>query len=190
MKKTIMLSLALLGVIFLAGCGQQQPVQQSNNISSDQEAYSSDNLGISFQYPKGWYVKENKEIGDGYSVLISNVDVVEGMNKGNVPSDFQQVWISTWEQEVGVEKENNVKNGKPDGREIFGSVSASVINNNGIMINVYEYKTVGGATLEAFWVDKSGKKYYATNSTEVGETNQQKMVENLKEILSTIKFTK
>jgi len=106
-----------------------------------------------------------------------------------MPSNFQQVWISTWEQEVAAEKESNVKAGNPDGREFGGSLISDKIDRNGFVINTYEYATIGGPTLQAFWSDKNGKRYYATNSTEIGQENQQMMVENLKLILSTVDFT-
>lgn len=222
MKKVLAISSVMLGVVFLAGCGQQplsqtqpttpapvtqapaqpivaqpapiatQPVEnqptsidQPGNNDVNSRIYTSNNLGISFQYPKGWFVREDR---DDSRVYIENTQ--EDVNKGNMPADFQRVWISTWAQEVSAQTENNVKNGKPDGREISGSVSTATINSNGVVINTYEYKTIGGSTLQAFWTDKSGKRYYATNSTEVGDANQQKMVENLKKILATVKFTK
>lgn len=213
MKKVLATSLALLGTVFLAGCGQQsvsqmqsatpvvqapmqpvatqsaptatQPTSQPGENDVNSRIYTSNNLGISFQYPKGWFVREDN---DASRVYIENTQ--EDVNKGNMPADFQRVWISTWAQEVSAQIENNVKNGKPDGREISGKVSATTISSDGIVINTYEYKTVGGSTLQAFWTNKSGKRYYATNSTEVGDVNQQKMVENLKKILATVKFTK
>ncbi len=217
MKKIITLSSVLFGVVLLAGCGQQQtsqtqsttpasvtqqpsrstanqqqtidnqPAQTDSAIAvpTDWKTYLSNNLGISFQYPNDWYIKEDESIN---RIYIRNVQ--EDINKGNMPSDFQQVWISTWTQDVSAQTENNVKSGKPDGRAIMRPVTATTIDSNVVIINIYEYETIGGPALQAFWIDKSGKKYYATNSTEVGKENQQNMVVNLKKILYTVKFTK
>lgn len=163
-----------------------QPIDETTNQQT-YKTYTSANLGISFQYPKGWYVKEEKEKGIGYRIYIQNTQ--EEVSNEYMPSDFQRVWISTWEQEINEETENNVKNGTPDGREFRGSLSAGAIDINGFMINIYEYNTIGGPTLQAFWSDKNGKRYYATNATEVSQENQKNMVKNLKLILFTVKFT-
>lgn len=215
MKKIILLCTLLFGIFFIAGCTQQpgsnqaiQPISseqktvgnerqdnpkaiqestQPTKEASNQQTYKSVNLGISFQYPKGWYVKEKKENGIGYRIYIQNTQ--EGISKGNMPSDFQRVWISTWEQEINEETENNMKNSIPDGREFGGPLSAGTIDRNDFVINTYEYNTIGGPTLEAFWSNKNGKRYYATNSTEVDQENQKNMVKNLKLILSTVEFT-
>lgn len=40
-----------------------------------------------------------------------------------------------WEQEINEETENNVKNGKPDGREFGGSLSTGSINRDGFIYN-------------------------------------------------------
>lgn len=197
MKKILAISSVLVGVLFLAGCGQQlvsqtksttqtKPVAtQSADDNANLQTYTSDNLGIGFQYPKSWYVREVKSDN---TIYIENTQ--KDVNKDNMPADFQRIFISTSPNYVSAQTENNIKLGKPDGREISGSVSASTIGSNGISINTYEYKTSGGPTLEAFWSDKSGKRYYASHSTEVGVTNQKNMIENLKKILTTVKFSK
>lgn len=201
MKKLFIPSIILFGIIFLAGCIQQQvkkqpsatpsvkqdKTQQSLSVqpTNEWQKHKSISHGISFQYPKDWYVIEDESID---RIYIRNVQ--NKTSKGNRPSDFQQLWISTWEQEINSETENNVKGGKPDGREFGGPLSAGIIDRDDFIINTYEYRTIGGQTLQAFWNDKSGKRYYATNATEVGQENQQKMVENLKKILATVEFTK
>jgi len=169
----------------ISDVSQLAPITQPASDTTNLQTYTSDNLGISFQYPKGWFVREDKAIS---RVYIENTQ--EQGFKWDLPADFQRVWISTWAQEVSAEKENNLKNGKVYITEINTSVSISTISNNGIVINTYEYEADGGPTLEAFWTDKSGKRYYAINSTEIDDVNQQKMVSNLKKILSTLKFTK
>ncbi len=160
---------------------------EQENINKNLQTYTSNNLGISFQYPKDWYIKEEEEMRSGYRIYIRNFQ--GDVSRENMPSDFQQIWISTWEQEINAETENNVKNGNPDGREFGGSLSTKTIDRGSFIINTYEYETIGGVTIQAFWTDKSGKRYYATNSTEVGQENQKNMVENLRKILSTVKFT-
>lgn len=197
MKKILAISSVMIGVLFLAGCGQQlvsqtksttqtQPVAtQSANDTANLQTYTSDNLGISFQYPKGWYVREVKSDN---TIYVENTQ--KDVNKDNLPADFQRIFISTSPNYVSAQKETNIKNGNPDNKEIVGSVSASTMSSNGIMINTYEYQSSGGPTLQAFWTDKSGKKYYASHSTEAGDANQKNMIENLKKILATVKFTK
>jgi hypothetical protein len=58
------------------------------------------------------------------------------------------------------------------------------------IITTYSYYTSGGQTLQAFWRGPGGMRYYATNATEVGQSNQADMVVVLKNILSTIHYTR
>ncbi|OGH58653.1 MAG: hypothetical protein A2725_03060 [Candidatus Magasanikbacteria bacterium RIFCSPHIGHO2_01_FULL_33_34] len=172
---------------------EEKKIEETNNQenkteeidTSDWLTYTNEEYGFSFRYPKGWFIIEDESIS---RIYIRNVQ--GNTNKGNRPSDYQQIWISTWEKEITADTENNVKIGKPDGIEFGGGLFISAININGFIINTYEYNTLGGKILQAFWNDKSGKRYYATNSTEVGQENQQKMVENLKKILTTFEFIK
>jgi hypothetical protein len=157
-------------------------INNVSNIPTNWKTYSSDSFKISFQYPEDWYIRE-----DNNRIYIENTQ--EDVNKANMPSDFQRIWISNWDQEVSLEKENNIKNGNQGGIESDGNMHIDTININGVVINTYEYITSGGPTLQAFWTDKFGKRYYATNSTEVGELNQRDMIENLKKILSTVEST-
>lgn len=203
MIQRITLSILAMCVFTLVGCNQQKvkqnqaitpdstsqqpssPVVQQNIESENFQTYTSNNLGISFQYPKDWYIKEDQSIN---RVYIKNVQ--DDINKGNAPENFQQVWISNWEEEINETTENNVKNGNPTGREFGGFLSSGIIDRGIFTINTYEYVTMGGPTLEAFWSDKFGKRYYATNTTEAGQKNQQNMVKNLKLILSSVNFIK
>lgn len=60
MKKIVTLSALSLGILFLAGCGQQpvsQPapvVQRSAPAATNMQTYTSATYGFEFQYPKGW----------------------------------------------------------------------------------------------------------------------------------------
>lgn len=161
----------------------------STTTTTDETAnwktYTSASLGISFKYPSDWFVKE---ASSDSRIYVRNTQ--NDVDKETMPSNFQQIWISYSATESAVSKENNTKSGNPDGREISGSVTPSTIKAGNITINTYEYSTVGGLTLEAYWASASGKRYWATNSTEIGTVNQQNMVANLKLILSTFQFTK
>ena len=67
MKKVITISSVLLGIVFLAGCGQQ-PVSQmqprSTTLTADEvvswQTYSNLKLGFEFKYPKDWKIVENE----------------------------------------------------------------------------------------------------------------------------------
>ncbi|MDD5072028.1 MAG: hypothetical protein PHQ42_04835 [Patescibacteria group bacterium] len=100
MKKLITLSSALLGVIFLAGCGQQQasqtqstltpspvveqptqsaatqpvltvPTAQTADETANLQTYSNTNLGFEFQYPKNW----------------AQPTITEGFSSGGFPNE-------------------------------------------------------------------------------------------------------
>ena len=63
----------------------QKPTQPTNK-TIDWSTYTSENLGISFQYPKDWYVKEERETGSGYRIYIRNVE--GGASKADMPLNF------------------------------------------------------------------------------------------------------
>lgn len=147
--------------------------------------YTSTAQKLSFKYPKGWYIREDPSSSS--TIYISSVQGV--VDKGNWPADFQMLWISSDPNETALANENNTKAGKPSCCEISGPVTASTIKSGSLVINAYQYQTVGGPELEAYWTNSAGKRFVATNSVEVGETNQQNMVANLKLVLATVKFT-
>lgn len=164
--------------------GNSTSTTATTSETASWKVYSNSSLGISFKYPSDWYIKEAPSESRIYVRNTQN-----DVNKETKPSNFQQIWISYSATESAISRENNTKSGNPDDQEISGSVTPSTIKADDTTIKTYEYSTMGGPTLEAYWADVSGERYWATNSTEVGETNQQNMVANLKLILSTFQFT-
>jgi len=163
-----------------------EKVQATENESADDaykgwKAYSWEAEGISFKYPGDWLVGQN---GSDYRLYVKNVDV--DLAKAETPDNFQQVWLSADQDEASAVREAAIKNGESAYRVVDGEVKASTVKAGGLTINTYEYNTVGGVTVEAYWADKDGKRYYATNSTEVGEANQTEMVATLKKVLASI----
>lgn len=157
------------------------------------KTYSSRNLKISFKYPNDWHVYEEKEIGFGYRIYIQSSQIEDAINENEpsaLPDSFQKVWISNWEQETMEREENNLKNNKSDFSEIYGQVSASIIQVNDVEIRTYDYQTGQGPMLNAYWENRAGERYNATTMSEHGSTeNQKEMIENLRKILATVKST-
>lgn len=139
--------------------------------------------GVSFKYPGEWYVSETASMGRLY-VKNSQVDLL----KEETPDNFQQVWLSVDTDETSAAREAKIKKGESDYREVASAVTPSTIKAGDITINIYEYETQGGPTLEAYWTNKSGKRFYATNSTQVGAQNQKDMVASLKKVLASVAF--
>ncbi len=160
----------------------QRQVSSSDGltVSFSERYFSSKKFGIVFYYPKDWYVIEDKSES---RIYVRNVEEKTGKFDGR-PLNFQQIWISTAENEASEEVENGIKNSET--LPSHGSIITETIDNKSFKINTYEYDGPGGPQIKAFWEDNSGNRYYATNSTEVGQENQEKMIENLKLILSTI----
>lgn len=137
--------------------------------------------GVSFKHPGDWTTQETKTMGRLY-VKNSTVD----LTKEETPENFQQVWLSVDTDENSVARENNIKKGVSAYREVIGAVKASTVKSGNLTINTYEYNTLGGPTVEAYWTNKAGKRFFATNSTEVGQKNQEDMVANLKKLLASV----
>ncbi|MEX2014493.1 MAG: prepilin-type N-terminal cleavage/methylation domain-containing protein [Candidatus Saccharimonadales bacterium] len=160
---------------------QETEQTEQKLINTGWKVYTSEKLNLSFEYPESWTVKEEDQISSGSRIYISSHS--GEYNKGNIPSGYQNIWLSTWDQEVSAEDENSVKSGSPKCCEA-GPVTPSSIQAGSIKINAYEYQTVGGPKLQAYWTS-NGKRYYATNATEIG--NQNSMVDTLKKLLPTVK---
>lgn len=148
------------------------------------ENYSWEGQNVSFKHPGGWVTSETASMGRLY-VKNSSVDLL----KEETPEDFQQVWLSVDTDEASKAREDAIKKGESAYRYVNSDVKAGTVKSGDLTINTYEYDTVGGPTLEAYWTGEDGKRYFATTSTEVGEENQAEMVANLKKLLATVSFT-
>jgi len=145
------------------------------------KSYSWTSQKVSFKYPGDWFVKEDANLSRVY-IKNKNVD----LNKEETPADFQQLWLTYDSVEASKAREDAIKAGNSVYRVVSGDVKASTIKAGSLTINVYEYDTTGGPTLEAYFTNKAGKRVLATTSTEVGEKNQKDMVANLKLLLASI----
>jgi hypothetical protein len=167
--------------------GTQQETQEVEATSGGQEDYEGwqdytwASQGFSFKHPEGWVVEENATMSRLY---VKNSDV--NLLTEETPDNFQQIWFSYDNDEAAQQREEDIKKGVSQYRAVNSEVKASTIEADGIIFNVYEYETLGGATLEAYWTTEEGKRVYATNSTDVGEPNQTEMVATLKKVLASV----
>lgn len=192
---TIIIAIILIGAVWFV-FGSKDKTDEAlntagNNEQSQQEqkdkyegwkSHTWESQGVSFKYPGDWVISETASMGRLY---VKNVDV--DLLKEETPENFQQVWLSVDTDENSAAREEAIKNGRSAWRVIDGEVKADTIKAGDITINTYEYNTLGGVTLEAYWTGKDGKRYFATNSTEVGEPNQTEMVDVLKKLLKSVK---
>jgi hypothetical protein len=165
-------------------------VQQSDDSAAKKQdefkgmkSYNWEAQKVSLKYPEGWTVEENTGLSRLY---LKNKDV--DLLKEETPADFQQVWLSYDVDETTKAREDAIKQGTSNFRVVNGDVKASTVKADGVTINVYEYETLGGPTLEAYWTNSKNIRFLATTSTEVGEKNQKDMVANLKKVLASLKF--
>lgn len=147
------------------------------------KSYTWTSEGLTLKHPGDWVTSETTSMGRLYA-KNSEVDLL----KEETPANFQQIWLSVDTDETSATREAAIKAGTSTYREVGGKVTASTVKAGNLTINIYEYQTLGGPTLEAYWTNKAGKRFFATNSTEVGQQNQTDMVANLKKILATITF--
>jgi hypothetical protein len=151
------------------------------NEYDDWKTFTSDSGNLSFKYPGTWFIREDASLARVYAASTKT-----SLTMDDIPENFQQVWIAINTNEASAASEANAKKGTPEGYSVNGKPTVSTITANGITIRTYEYQTVGGPVLLAYWSGKTGTRYFATNSTEVGQTNQQNMVQNLKKILASV----
>ncbi len=163
---------------------QSKPEHEKVGTYKGWTSYSWDTQSLTFKQPSGWVNSETASMGRLY-VKNSKVDLL----KEETPENFQQIWLSVDTDETAKAREDAIKNGESAYRVVSGKVTAGTVKSGDLTINTYEYQTVGGPTLEAYWAGKDGKRYFATTSTEVGEENQTEMVANLKKLLATVDFT-
>lgn len=156
------------------------PATQADDYSG-WKTYTAQDGSLQFKYPGTWFVREDAEL---QRVYVSTVKTA--VTKDDTPANFQQVWFTTGTAEASANSEASVKKGEPTGRTISGKVTAGSITASGRTIRTYEYGTIGGPSLEAFWSNSVGLRFYATTATEVGQTNQQNMVTNLKKMLASV----
>ena len=160
--------------------------QQDQATDTDQyegwKTFTWESQKVSFKYPGDWVVKEDEKGLSRLYIKNSDVDLL----KEETPADFQQLWLSYDQDETAQTREDAIKTGESQYRIVSGKVKASTIKSGSLTINTYEYETLGGPTLEAYWTNKAGKRLMATNSTEVGEKNQKEMVANLKKLLASV----
>ncbi|HTH72575.1 MAG TPA: hypothetical protein VL737_04415 [Candidatus Pristimantibacillus sp.] len=151
------------------------------NAYADWTQYKWTDNGVSFKYPKDWFVSENKAMGRVY-VKNSQVDLLTQAT----PDNFQQVWLSVDPDETYKAREDAIKQGQSDFHAVKSAVKASTVTAGGVTINLYTYDTTSGPAAEAYWTNKAGTRVLATTSTGVGQQNQTDMVATLKKLLATV----
>ena len=159
----------------------REEAKQTPSAYAGWKTYAWTSQKMSFKYPGDWLVSEDT----GTSRLYAKNSQVN-LLKEETPDNFQQVWLSYDTDEAAKARESSIKNGMSEFRVVSGAVKASTITAGSLTINIYEYNTAGGPTLEAYWTNKAGQRMFATTSTEVGQQNQTDMVANLKKVLSSI----
>lgn len=198
LRRSLIVIIAVLVVsiawfIVQANGDNKAPLNNENKTATNEEtnkqedplkgwkSYTWASQGVTFKHPGDWFVSETSSMSRLY-VKNSQVD----LSKEETPANFQQVWMSYDTDEASKAREDAIKKGESAYRFVSSAVTASTVKAGATTINLYAYETVGGPTVEAYWTNAAGKRYYATTSTEVGQQNQTDMVANLKKILSSI----
>jgi hypothetical protein len=172
---------SVLTVFTLVACNSSTTEQQDVAQDDTVQVYKSTVLNIQFNYPKDWFVEEDKST---QTVYIRNV--AKAVTKETMPPTFEQLWITTNEEFTSKDQEELLRFGTPIGIEVFGDVQADTMQIGDITMNVYTFKTIGGMAKSVFWQDANNVRYFATHSNEVGEQNQKSMGENLLEVLRSV----
>lgn len=158
-----------------------EPTDDTPDPYKDWLTYNWAPQATSFKYPADWFVAPD---ASNDRVHIRNVQ--NEVTKEDMPATYQNMWLSADTVEAAAEREAAIKQGESSIRQISGTVTASTIMTGSRTINTYEYQTIGGATIEAYWTGKDGRRYFATTPTELGEPRQTDSVKMLKQVLPTL----
>ena len=164
-------------------------VRPSDSSLRNLQTYHNPELGITFQYPKGWFVDE---VTTKYNnrIYIGNQKFDINSNEKS-PDDYILVWIDyrkpssdhlTYDKQI---------------TELDKSLAIKkVLHNKSVVINTYEYEYDPeqegdgfGPRLDAVWTDDMWIYYAETMDLREKEGNVQR-VALLKQILSTLEFKK
>jgi len=165
------------------------PVAQAVDETADWKTYTNKVLGLEFDYPKEWFVRE-EETKYNKRIYIENMKGGENYNLSNYPKDFAMLYIDYW----GPVYDNRMTYDQITKEKSSFSVPKITINTNLIPIDIYESNFVPGQEspgpkIEAYWQYK-GMTYSAYTKVDVELKQKQIEVEILKKMLSTFKFTK
>lgn len=167
------------------------PKSDGNTATSDPTAdwrsYSNSTYGLSFKYPKEWFVFA--PTGDTRVYIQS---VPGDVDKGIASSGFQRFWIEL--SATSAKSDQNSVNAT-----IAPYIASTYLSSDSVKSIVYEYYTGDGAKpmansttgekhLTAFFTH--GQLFELQTASEVGRSNSQSQADIAKKVIGTIQFTK
>lgn len=200
MKKLILLSSALLGVVFLAGCGQQ-PARQTQsttpapaaeqptvNQTANWKTYTSEKYGFSFQYPNDWKLSENSGNNSDRSVAT-----IVSPETQKLAQDKQVIYS----EDISIYYYPSISDGDENATKNLGATTLEELINKDATITKIGSTEIGGKeATDVLWGGMG--LYYAilvTNDSHLYKIwfsnidNKDNLTSIEKTILSTFKFT-
>lgn len=202
MKKIVTLSALSLGVLFLAGCGQQpvgqtqqttptpvaqtpvQPVAtQSVDDTIDWKEYSSTNFGISFKYPSD-YIFMDRTSSSEKSILLGDKNFP---NPDIAPSYHAPITISKYDENLLNDQVSALSNVKKNTLTVDGQ------NANVVEGNYQNYPAPGipaDKHMRIITVPSKNITILSQDSYAGAESDWNEITSVISKLLTTIKFTK
>ncbi|MCD4705209.1 hypothetical protein K8R66_04000 [bacterium] len=190
-KDTKILSLMFDNLEIIGGETEEQKneeIEEQNNKETSLNTYVNKKLGLQFEYPKGWMIREENTKNNN-RIYIEN-QKYENYNISNYPENFLGMWIDY--RKPSTETQSYQKQ-----IELYNGLSAEkeLLEIGSLDIYTYEFgynpnseKSGVGPYLVAIW-EKDPYIYNAHIIDSDNKDNNKIKVDVLNQILSTFKFT-
>ena len=158
-----------------------RPTATAAPSASPGSTYASAALGLSFTYPKGWYVTEDAA---SQRIYVANAPGI--LDRESQPPGYERVWLSAAAYETSAAAEAHTKAGSPDCCTYSGEVipvTAGTVTSGSLTISTYTFK----ADIEAYWAGPSGARYFATIQTP--DSSQADEIATLRALLATVRLS-
>lgn len=148
---------------------------------------------ISFKYPAGWYVMENKNINNSGNIVISTTKTPDDYLNGpvpNKPANLEIIGINYGKTaaDLGTLVESDAKTGQPNTSPLTsGSVqNGSLMTKDGLAVRTYTWND--SANFEGYW-ENSGVLFGISNGYgALSVENGKKATDTTKLLVESIKY--
>ncbi len=146
MKKIVTLGILSLGVLFLAGCGQQpvsqtQPTTPAQLITtpSDSQTYKNDKYGFEFQKPKKWGIDAERTSANAIVFVDKQIEAGESREAVNFEPNSKDLSLDQAVSAFAKERDYTEQQIKRDYQVKVGGEKTAQIETNEFGLTLYMF---------------------------------------------------